>query len=254
MQEPPYHKSMELTERHPNRPGFRPLYQQVRELFLSRISSGAWRPAESLPSEQSLAAELGVSQGTVRKALDSLAADNLVERRQGKGTFVSQHTQESAKFRFFKLYHSTGEHALPMCKDAKAKRRRATANERAILNLASRADVFSIERTRFINDKPTLRELIAVPAALFPNLDLHQPIPNTLYTLYQSEYGVSIVGAIEKLRAVEANKEDARALKKSPGAPVLEVERIALDLDNRPVELRLSRFCTEGMHYLVELK
>ena len=96
---------MQFSTKQPDRPGFQPLYQQVRELLLAKIASGAWRPAQALPSEQALAGELGVSQGTVRKALDALAAESVVERRQGKGTFVAQHTIESAQFRFFRLCH-----------------------------------------------------------------------------------------------------------------------------------------------------
>ena len=82
-------------------PDFQPLYKQVYDVLVRRIAEGAWRPAEALPSEQALAAELNVSQGTVRKALDALVAENLVYRRQGKGTYVAEHTQEHALFRFF---------------------------------------------------------------------------------------------------------------------------------------------------------
>ncbi|MBY0421758.1 MAG: GntR family transcriptional regulator, partial [Parvularculaceae bacterium] len=139
---------MTVAHRPLDRPGFRPLYQQVRELLLARIASGVWRPAESLPSEQTLAGELGVSHGTVRKALDSLAADNLVERRQGKGTYVVEHTQESAHFRFFKITHASGERAMPECRKSSILRRAAKAGERAKLDLAEGGEVFQIRRDR----------------------------------------------------------------------------------------------------------
>ncbi|MEM9168371.1 MAG: GntR family transcriptional regulator [Pseudomonadota bacterium] len=243
----------DLTARNAGRPGLRPLYQQVRDLFRARISSGAWRPAEALPSEQSLAAELGVSQGTVRKALDSLAADNLVERRQGKGTFVTQHTAESAHFRFFKLCGDDGERVLPACKSATIARRAASREERRALDLSPRVYVYEITRTRFIEEQPTLRETIVVSAAQFPNLDAHQPLPNTLYTFYQAQYGVSIVRAGERLRAVAADKADARAFGVAEGAPLLEAERIAFDLDRAPVERRVSRYLTDGLHYAADM-
>ncbi len=64
-------------------PSFRPLYLQIKGLLKASLAAGEWRPAEAIPSEQELAGRFGVSQGTVRKAIDALAADNLVVRRQG---------------------------------------------------------------------------------------------------------------------------------------------------------------------------
>ncbi|MGF1544167.1 MAG: GntR family transcriptional regulator [Parvularculaceae bacterium] len=244
---------MVLTARDAERPGLRPLYQQVRDLFRARISSGAWRPAAALPSEQSLAAELGVSQGTVRKALDSLVAENLVERRQGKGTFVARHTQESAHFRFFKIAADDGGAATPTCETSAVTRRAPTGDEREKLALAARASVFEIARTRLVSGAAKLRETIVVSASAFPNLDAHQPLPNTLYTFYQERYDVSIVGAAERVKAVAASAHDARALGLVEGAPVLFVERVAFDLNRRPVERRLSRFATDDFHYMAEL-
>lgn len=89
------------------RPDFQPLYKQVYAVLVRRIADSEWQPGDSLPSEQVLALELGVSQGTVRKALDALAGEKLVQRRQGKGTFVAEHTQEHALFRFFALLART---------------------------------------------------------------------------------------------------------------------------------------------------
>ena len=75
-------------------PSFHPLWQQIRALIVRDLESGAWKPGEAIPSELDLAARFGVSQGTVRRAIDALADDNLVVRRQGKGTFVATHTEE----------------------------------------------------------------------------------------------------------------------------------------------------------------
>src|SRR3546814_10554487 len=87
----------------PAAPEARPLYAQVRTLLLQRLIEGIWKPGTALPSEMQLAQELGVSQGTVRKALDDLAAENLVVRRQGRGTFVAEHDTDRALFHFFHL-------------------------------------------------------------------------------------------------------------------------------------------------------
>src|SRR3546814_9298856 len=73
---------------------FKPRYQQVKDLLIGRLIGSYWKPGDLLPSEMQLAEELGVSQGTVRKALDEMTADNLLVRRQGRGTYVAEHDQE----------------------------------------------------------------------------------------------------------------------------------------------------------------
>lgn len=244
---------MELTAKHPDRPGFRPLYQQVRDLLLARISTGAWRPAEALPSEQALAVELGVSQGTVRKAIDSLVADNLIERRQGKGTYVAQHTQESTQFRFFKLTSDEGDRLVPSCRETHVKKRKAKPAECLQLEIAEGSDVYNIKRDRFFDDEPILQETIIVPAALFPVLDSHQPLPNTLYIFYQSVYGVSITRADERVKAVTADAGAATSLGIKEGVPILQVERIARDVAGKPIEIRRSLYASKHAHYAVEL-
>jgi GntR family transcriptional regulator len=93
--------------------GFRPLYRQVKDLLLRRLADGVWQPGQILPSEPEIAANLGVSQGTVRKALDEMTAENLLVRRQGRGTFVARHDEERILFRFFRLQSDTGERQFP---------------------------------------------------------------------------------------------------------------------------------------------
>ncbi|HQY28633.1 MAG TPA: GntR family transcriptional regulator, partial [Burkholderiaceae bacterium] len=84
-------------------PTFAPLYRQIRELLVRGLQSGEWKPGEAIPSEVELAARYRVSQGTVRKAIDELAAANLVVRRQGRGTFVASHREVRTQFRFLRL-------------------------------------------------------------------------------------------------------------------------------------------------------
>src|SRR5919202_6832930 len=91
--------------------GYRPLYRQVRALLVRRLAEGVWQPGQLLPSEGQLAAELGVSQGTVRKALDALTAERLLVRRQGRGTFVAEH--EDGTFHFFRLVPDAGAPSFP---------------------------------------------------------------------------------------------------------------------------------------------
>lgn len=234
-------------------PDFRPLYQQVREVFVRRIADRVWSPGEALPNEQALAAELGVSQGTVRKALDSLAADNLVIRRQGKGTFVAEVTPADSLFKFFRLSRPGGKRLTPTSAEAVTRRRKATKVECAHLALAPEEPVIEITRVRRIDETPTIVEIITVPARTFPGLD-KRPIPNTVYALYQREYGVKVLSTDEELRAVVAGANDAKALDLTKGTPLLEIERTAFDINGRPVEWRRSRCDTRGMVYAVTLR
>ena len=91
-------------------PAFKPLYLQVKDVLVERLAAGEWSPGGAIPSELELAAQYGVSHGTVRKAIDALADDNLVVRRQGKGTFVATHTEERASnFRFLRIRRNDGQ-------------------------------------------------------------------------------------------------------------------------------------------------
>jgi len=234
-------------------PHYRPLYRQVYDFLVRQIAEGVWRPAEALPSEQALAEKLRVSQGTVRKALDALAVEKLVERRQGKGTYVAEHTQERALFRFFHLAEPGGERTYPTSADETTRRRQARPAEARKLHLDRGAQVVEISRTRLIGGKPAVLERSVLPVALFPDIDRRRPLPNALYALYQQEYGVNIVSAEEELRADAATREDARLLGLKPGDPLLHIERVAIALDGKRVEWRVSRCDTTHLVYAVTL-
>ncbi|MGQ9725001.1 MAG: GntR family transcriptional regulator, partial [Tepidimonas sp.] len=92
----------------PPTPAFSPLYQQIKALILQSLQAGEWKPGDLIPSEVELAARFKVSQGTVRKAIDELAADNLLVRRQGKGTFVATHAEQRIQYRFLRLQPDVG--------------------------------------------------------------------------------------------------------------------------------------------------
>ncbi|MCB1741776.1 MAG: GntR family transcriptional regulator [Gammaproteobacteria bacterium] len=232
-------------------PDFRPLYVQVEELLSRRLAQGDWRPGDLLPSESRLAVEFGVSQGTVRKALDRLVDRNALIRRQGKGTFVASYTPDRALFHFFHLVPDSGEHRLPASRVLEVARGQARAHEQTLLGLDSDELVVRIERLRCFDTRPVLVERISVADRLFPGLGDMLParMPNTLYSLYETAYGVSIARAEERLKARSLSTEDAALLGLDPGAPVLEIERLARGRDDRVVELRVSLCDTGAYHY-----
>jgi GntR family transcriptional regulator len=236
-------------------PDFQPLYKQVYDVLVRRIAEGAWRPAEALPSEQALAAELKVSQGTVRKALDVLVSENLVQRHQGKGTYVAEHTQEHSLFRFFRLAvpGTDGERVIPDSGDARCKRRVASAAESEKLHLPKAATVVEIKRVRSIDGVLAVIEKSVVPLKLFPEIDHQDALPNTLYSLYQSVYGVNIVLAKEELSAVLATRADEKELGIKPGSPMLHIERVAISISGQRAELRTSRCDTRHVVYAIDV-
>lgn len=230
-----------------------PLYMQAYEAILARIAAGDLGPGAMLPSEFELGAELGVSQGTARKALSELERRGVVERRQGKGTFVAKTTAESALFQFFRLREESGAQVLPELISEAVIKRRTTAAERTAF-AAQHTDAFVITRLRGVRGRPAMREVSVLPTTLFPGLKDRAPLPNTLYAMYQAAYGVAVVRADEQLRAVAATAEDADLLGVAIGAPLMQARRHAIDISDRVVELRTSRYLTDDLVYEVVLR
>lgn len=233
---------------------FRPLYQRVRERLLARMVEGAWAPGESLPSEQRLASEYGVSQGTVRKALDSLADENLIVRHQGRGTFVAIPGEGRLLFQFYSLRLDDGTKALPISETRSIRRVAASEEARQRLQLRSRAQVWEIRRSRSIDGHPMTAETLVLPAAKFPDLDKLGDLPNNVYVLYATRYRQTVGRAEERLKAVAASADDTKVLACVPGTPLLLIDRVAYALDGAPIEWRLSRCLTDVLHYRNELR
>ncbi len=230
--------------------GSLPLYLQIKNLLFAKISKSEWLPGDVIPSELQLAHELGVAQGTVRKAITELVEANVLVRRQGRGTFVANHDTQRALFHFFHVVNDEGVKSLPNSKTLSCRRKRASRLEAAKLQLASGSSVISIERVRELEGKPTIVETIVLPADRFgaliqsPSCDL----PNMLYELYEKEFGMTVHTAEEQLRAIAASSRCAELLNVTVGSPLLEIQRVALSLDRTPVELRISQ-CDTAEHY-----
>lgn len=229
----------------------RPLYLQVREALVQRLADGEWRAGAALPSEIALAAELGVSQGTVRKALDQLAAENLLERRQGRGTFVPEHTEARALFHFFAMVDPDGAPVIPEPVETRLALAAIPPAEARILG-SGRRKVWRIVRTRAVDGRTAIVEHILIDPARFPRLTAATALPNALYAYYQAE-GATVARADDRLTAVPAPADVARALGLAPGAPLLFARRIARDLRGAAIELRHSWFDTSAQAYRATL-
>ena len=236
----------------PETPSFQPLYQQIKGLLTQRLESGEWRPGEVIPSEQDLAGQFSVSQGTVRKAIDELAGENIVVRRQGKGTFVATHTETmSSNFRFLRLRRNDGQNEYPASELLDVKRGRVNADIARSLDIKPGDAILILRRLLRYSGEPTLLDEITLPANLFKGLtkerfDAHV---GSMYGFFETEFGVRMLRAEEQVKAVTADPITAEALRVGMGSPLLCVERIAYTYADKPVEFRRGLCTTRSHHY-----
>src|SRR6185436_6238495 len=138
-------------------PSFSPLYQQIKGLLMRSLQAGEWKPGEAIPSEIELAGRFKVSQGTVRKAIDALATENIVVRRQGKGTFVATHTEEqSSLFRFLRIRRDDGIDEYPRSRVVDVRRGKASAELARVLSLRVAEPVITLRRLLEFEGKPVV--------------------------------------------------------------------------------------------------
>lgn len=235
----------------PGSAAFSPLYQQIKALLLQGLDRGEWKPGEAIPSEHELAARFQVSQGTVRKAIDELAAENLLLRRQGKGTFVATHHEAKVRFRFLRLTPDDAHSAASGSRILDCRRMRAPADIAALLELRTGDTVVNVRRLLSFDERPTILDDIWLPGASFKGLTAELLANNRspLYALFESEFGVSMVRADEKIRAVAASEAQAELLEIPVGHPLLHVERVSFTYGDRPMEVRRGTYLTERFHY-----
>jgi GntR family transcriptional regulator len=243
------------TTRFSATPAFSPLYQQIKALITRSLEAGEWRPGEAIPSEMELAARFKVSQGTVRKAIDELATDNLLVRRQGKGTFVATHAEEKVQFRFLRLAPDDGQAAGAERRFIDCRRLRAPSDIARALNLKSGDAVVQVRRVLKFRGVPVVLDDIWLPGQLFKGLTAERlgGYRGPMYGLFESEFGVRMIRAAEKIRAIAADATAAELLGVPVGAPLLSVERLSMTYGDKPVELRRGLYNTAAHHYRNEL-
>lgn len=246
----------------PLSPQFSPLYRQIAILITRSLQGSEWKPGEAIPSELELAARYKVSQGTVRKAIDDLAASNLLVRRQGKGTFVATHAEETTQFRFLRLAPDAtpgapkpGEREPLSRRFIDCRRQRAPADVARAIGLRGGEAALQVRRLLYFRGRPVVLDDIWLPAALFKGLTSTRlsAYQGPMYGLFETEFGVRMVRAEEQIRAVAADTAAAGLLEVAPGAPLLSVERVAYTYDDRPVELRRGLYDTRTHHYRNQL-
>jgi GntR family transcriptional regulator len=239
----------------PASPTFSPLYRQIKSLMLHALESGEWRPGQAIPSEQELAVRFGVSQGTVRKAIDEMAAENLLVRKQGKGTFVASHCDPRAMFRFLRLVPEDGDLSHPQSVPLECWRAKAGQEASRVLQIEPGEPIIIVRRLLKFRSKPVVVDEIYLPGEIFQGLSLEvlQGWSGSLYSLFESRFGLRMIRAEERIRAVAADRPTADALHVKEGVPLLSVERVTYTYGDRPVEWRRGLYSTAEHYYLNEL-
>lgn len=232
---------------------FQPLYKQVEDHVTQLIVEQRWKPGDMLPNEFQLAEEFGVSQGTVRKALNSLTMSKILSRRQGVGTFVSEHTGHHGLYRFFPVVADGKTPELPKAEVVSLTLESAEKDVYEALQLKPNEQVIWLRRRRILNQQFCILENIYLPHKLFASIFEEKVIPHTLYHFYQTVFGLTVHKTQDSIKAGLANQEDAELLEIMRGDPILQVNRVSHSLDGKVMEYRKSRCRSDHYHYLVEL-
>jgi GntR family transcriptional regulator len=231
----------------------RPLYLQVRDALLERIKDGSWKPGANLPSEIDLYRELGVGLGTLRKALGVLESEQLIIREPGRGTFVRDHRAGRTPSRFNPIRGADGMPVRGELRHRKVKLATPTGPERAALGLGAGDQIVRIQRTRFHEDRPIAYEQLCLPDHRFPGLAGREEFPDELEELAQ-EWGVLVARAEAKVTVKPAPSAAAAALSVADRAPVLSLDRLAFDTDDRPIEAMTAYLNLQDEYCRLEMR
>ena len=236
-------------------PTFSPLYRQIKALITQALEAGEWRPGQVIPSEQELAARFGVSQGTVRKAIDEMAAEKLLVRKQGKGTYVASHNDPRALFRFLRLVPLDGDLSHPTSVPLDCWRAKAGQEASRMLAIEPGAPIIIVRRLLQFALKPVVIDEIYLSGETFQGLtaEVLQSWNGSLYSLFETRFGLRMIRAQERIRAVAADRNASEALKVAEGTPLLSVERVTYTYGDKPVEWRRGLYSTAEHFYLNEL-
>jgi GntR family transcriptional regulator len=231
----------------------RPLYLQVKDMLVQRIVAGAWKPGAAIPNEIELSRELGISVGTVRKALDEMESERLISRRQGRGTFVIDQSSDECAIRFSNIRDPDGIRISGDIGSSEIVPASANETEARLLQLRSGEPVFRLHRVRMHDDHPFMVEDSTIPQARFPGLAQESEISPSIVVLAHS-YGVLLARASEKISVTTAEGRVAEELQVAKGTPLLKLDCVVFAIDGRPIEWHTSRCHLRDNYYMTEIQ
>ena len=226
-----------------------PLYQQLQRALREAIERRVLAPNDALPPERDIASDLRVSRITVRKALDGLVEEGLLVRRQGSGNFVASRIEKN----FAKLTSFSEDMRSRGLKPRSVWLNRAqgavTPEEALTLRLGPGTPVYRFHRLRFADETPMCLEFATVVGTALGSL---QDVGNSLYEALERA-GNRPVRALQRLRALLLNAEQAKLLHAQEGDAGLLVERVGFLRDGSAVEYCQSYFRGDTYDFVAEL-
>ncbi len=229
--------------------GRAPLYQQLQRALREAINDKRLPPEEALPAERDLAEEFQVSRITVRKALDGLVTEGLLMRRQGAGTFVASRVEKSfsklSSFSEDMLSRGRTPHSAWLNKSEG----RVSPEESMTLGLSPGAVVYRFNRIRYADGAPMALEYSTIPGFCLPSVDA---VEDSLYAALERA-GNRPARALQRLRAVLFNSEQAELMRVADKAAGLLIERRGFLKDGRPVEFTQSFYRGDAYDFVAEL-
>jgi GntR family transcriptional regulator len=230
----------------------RPLYLQAKDMLVQRIVAGSWKPGGAIPNEIELSRELGISVGTVRKALDEMEGDHLISRRQGRGTFVIDQTTDECASRFSNIHSPEGIRIAGEVQSCEIEPATANAKETRMLQLRNGESVLRLHRVLLHDGHPLMVEESTIPQSRFPGLAEEAQVSPSIVVLAQ-RYGVLLARAQEKISVEVADGDTADVLGVSEGTPLLKLDSVVFSIDGLPIEWRIAHCNLRENCYIAEI-
>jgi GntR family transcriptional regulator len=230
-----------------------PLYVQVREQLREELAM--MQPGQPIPIEAELEKKFGASRITIRRAVEELAAEGLLVRQQGRGTFVqrpklthelSQITSWTEQLKILGFSPRTAHRKLS--------RGPAPGYVTEALRLTSHEEVVRLQRVRLAGREPISYMTNYLPARLVPGLTAAKFSGESLYELLERDYELVPGMAVDTVSTRRASEEEARALRIERDAPILSVRRISYMEDGTPLELAVVASRGDRYQYEVTLQ
>lgn len=231
-------------------------YGQLAEQLRERILRGEWSPGESIPAESVLAQSYGVALGTLRQAVALLVESGVLQRKHGKGTFVTKGVDGASMMRFFRFRDFQADATPPRSKILSCRQRPAKPDERARFGLGPTAQVLQFDRLRSLGETPCLLETIVLPLPRFAALTRldTRDWDDLLYPMYHARCGVVVHRAEDQLSFDQLNATQARRLKLPAQHPCVCVTRQAFDIAGLCIELRSTRGDAFSFEYTAQVR
>lgn len=228
-----------------------PLYKIIKLEITRRLSGGEWSAGEALPTEKALAAQFGVSIGTVRRAIDELVAEHVVVRQQGRGTFLREFSHDLMLNHFWRVTRHDGSREVPIVQTLSFECQKAPVDIARQMGLRAKTDIYEVVNLLLLGGRRIMLDHVYLPCSRFPGLteDLLVAREGTMFALYQDEFGINIFRTEERLLAVAADRDVAKLLDIPVGTPLIKNIRLSYSFDKQPVELRQSLLLSDGYEY-----